>query len=216
MPDGQKVTSIQPQKKRKDRFSVFLDGEFAFGLSNDVLLSSGIATGDTLSEEKIKEILDGENRVRAKQKAFRLLAVRAQSRDELRRRLFRDHYSDEIVAWVISELERLGLVDDRAFALMFARSRMITRPEGRFLLERELRQKGINDSDIEFAVDSVFEEYDEGAIAWELAAKRKPQVKHVDEQKAKLRVRDFLFRRGFPPELIHRILSQWDELDRNG
>ena len=213
MADVRRVTSIQPQKKRKDRFSVFLDNEFAFGLSIDVLLASGIASGDLLTTEKVQQICELENRAQAKQKAFRLLAVRSQSRHELRQRLSRAHYSDDIITWVIAELDRLGLLDDKAFALEFARSRMATRPEGRFLLHQELRQKGIIEAEICAALDSVFDADTEQSIARDLAAKRKKRYRHLENQKAKMRVRDFLFRRGFASDIVYDILSDWEELE---
>jgi len=209
---SKKITSIEVQAKRKDRYSVFIDDEFAFGIHQDVLLQSGIAKGDEISDEKITEILALEQRKAAKEKALRLLAVRARSRKELTDRLLRAKYSQETVDWVLQELERLGLVDDTQFAVMFARSRMITKPEGSFLLRQELKQKGLTDDIIEKAVAEAYKEKSESQVAWELAQKRKKSLQSVEEIKAKKRLSDFLLRRGFHWDVVNDIIDHWDEI----
>ena len=42
--------------KSKDRFSVFIDGEFAFGISDFDLYNLKIRVGDTIDEYRMKEI----------------------------------------------------------------------------------------------------------------------------------------------------------------
>jgi len=207
-----KITSIETQAKRKDRFSVFLDGEFAFGLSEGVLLESGVAKGDMLSEERIQEILHLEERRQAKEKAMRLLAVRARSAKEIADRLRLAKYSQAITDWTIAELLRLKLLDDAEFAVQYARSRLSTRPVGEYLLRRELKQKGIPEEEIEKAITTAFAASSEVELARELAAKRKRACGNIDRMKAKQRVSDFLLRRGFGWNIVAEILENWDEL----
>ena len=207
------VTAIQAQKKNNKRCSVFLDNEFAFGVHQDVLLKSGISKGDQLSEEQIEAIAALEDLHRAKQKAYKLLAVRARSEKELRDRLVRDQIPGKIIDTVITDLKNLGMLNDREFALMFARSRMITRPEGAFLLRRELFEKGIDEAFIDTAVDQVFTEKSESDWAFEVAAKRKRQIGHPDDIKTQKKVSDFLQRRGFRWEIVREIMDRWNELD---
>jgi regulatory protein len=212
MGASQRISAIEVQKKNTGRYSVFLDGEFAFGIDQDVLLKSGIARGDMLDEEQIREILEMEEKHRARQKALRLLSVRAQSTHELRERLTRDQVPSAIVDWVLSEMDRLKLLDDAEFARMFARQRLLTRPEGRFLLHRELKQKGIRDDQIEDALKAAYTEQDEMTLALNLARKKKNQVRHLEEIKARKRVLDLLARRGFAWNMIQEIMDQWNSL----
>ena len=51
------VTSIEMQKHAATRYSIFLDGEFAFGIGRDLLLESGIARGEHLDRERLDAIL---------------------------------------------------------------------------------------------------------------------------------------------------------------
>jgi regulatory protein len=212
MSESRKITSIEPQVKRQDRYSVFLDGEFAFGIAKDVLLESGIARNDLLSQEQIDEILKLEERRQAKEKAIRLLAVRARSTKEMAGRLQLAKFPQPAISWVIEELTRLKLLDDAEFAAAYARSRIATRPVGEYLLRHELKQKGINEPDIENAVVAAYQGSSESQLARDLAAKRKRACGSIDEFKAKKRVSDFLLRRGFKWDLIGEIMENWEEL----
>ena len=49
------ITSIEEQKK-KGRFNIFLDGEFAFGLYKETIYDFGLRVKDNLTEEKVREL----------------------------------------------------------------------------------------------------------------------------------------------------------------
>lgn len=212
MAETRKITSIELQQKRKDRFSIFLDDEFAFGVHRDTLLKTGVAKGDDLTEKQIQEIQELENQRAAKEKGLRLLAARPRSAKELQDRLKQARYSPETIENVLKEFDRLGLINDAEFGKMYARSQMITKPMGQFLLRRELKFKGLKEDEIEQAVDVAYSEESEKQIAFDLAARRKKRVENLEEVKAKKRVSDFLQRRGFNWEIISSILEQWKEL----
>ncbi|RPH98587.1 MAG: hypothetical protein EHM72_12690 [Calditrichaeota bacterium] len=207
-----KITSIQVQKKRRDRVAVFIEGEFGFGIHQDVLLATGIAVGDELSESQIDSIKRLEARRNAKEKAVRLLSYRARSSKEIFTRLKQSGFDQPDIEWVLQELTRLGLVDDAEFAHLFAKTRMITKPIGTFLLRQELKQRGVLEKDIQSAVAKAFNEKSEFAVARDLAVLQKKKQMKLDEQKARQRVADFLLRRGFHWDLVNEILEHWKEL----
>lgn len=212
LKDTYEITDLVPQKKRKDRYSVFLDYEFAFGIHVDVLLKTGIAKGDHLDLKQIRNIQDLEEKRAAKDKAMRLLGVRARSYHELRERLRRNDFSESVIEWTLKELKRLKLLDDTEFAKMFSRSRMVTKPVGAFYLRRELSQKGLSEQNIEIGIQEAYRETDERTVARNLAARRKNMLKHKDELQTKKRISDFLQRRGFDFTIIHDIIDGWEEL----
>ncbi len=213
MESAHKITDIRPQQKRRDRVAVFLDGEFAFGLHQDVLLEAGIAAGDTLNDEQIERVKQLEERRAAKEKAFRLLAHRARSRREIATRLQQAGFSPKAVEWTLQELERLQLVNDGEFARLYGRTQTAVRPVGAGLLRFELRRRGIGEAEIEAAVAAAFEEKSEAELARALAARAKKKQMRLDEEKAKQRVGQFLLRRGFSGDLIAEILRDWEHLN---
>lgn len=211
--DTHKITDIQVQEKRKDRFSVFLDGQFAFGVDQNVLLQSGIAKGDELSAAQIQAILGLEEKKKARDKALRLLAVRARSEKEIMDRLKQAKYSVRIIEEVITELKRLKLLNDADFAVMFARNRVISKPTGEYMLKQELKAKGLSEKDIKQGIEAAFNEKPQTQQALELAIKIKARHRNQEEYKARKKVNDHLLRRGFSWDIVNDIMDKWNNLE---
>ncbi|NOZ63106.1 MAG: hypothetical protein GXO74_15755 [Calditrichaeota bacterium] len=207
------VTQIVVQKKRKNRCSIFLDGEFGFGLHQDVVFKFGLKKGDVLDDEQIEKIIFAEEKKKAFDRAIKILSHRDRSEYEMRRRLLDVGYEEKIVELVMSDLQRLGLIDDKKFARLFARTKMATKPMGKFLLKRELKQKGIAEELIEKTIAEIYREKDEFQVALQLANKKKRQFKSLEEAKAKKKVSDFLARRGFSWDVVSYVLEHWQEID---
>ena len=208
-----RITDIRIQEKRKNRVSVFINDEFAFGLDQNVLIKSGIARGDELDESRIREVLAMEDLKQANDKAVRLLAVRARSIHELRDRLLRDKLPADIVEQVINEFIRLGLLNDTEFAVMFARNRMITKPSGRILLINELKAKGLGQADIDKGLEAAYSEQGEYDYACEVAVKAKKRYRKREEDAAKKKTTEFLLRRGFNWDHVKDIIENWEHID---
>ncbi len=73
---------------------------------------------------------------------LRLLASRAHSRTELRRKLARRGYAEEEVAGAVARLTELGYLDDASFASGHVRRRSSTR--GPLALSAELSARGVD------------------------------------------------------------------------
>jgi len=207
------ITQIAVQQKRKNRCSIFLDDEFAFGLDQDIVLQFGLKKGDQLTEQQIEEILLNEERKKAKDRALKFLSYRDRSEKEIRTRLKDVGYDENIIEWVIGELKRLKFLDDQRFAQSYAQTQMITRPMGEYFLKRELKQKGLDEELIEQTVEKAYEEKDQFSVAMELARQRKKRYQNIDEMKAKKRVSDFLLRRGFGWDVVSEVMERWDDLE---
>ena len=205
------ITQIAIQKKRKNRCSIFLDDEFAFGLDQEIILQFGLKKGDQLTEQQIEEILLNEEKNKAKDRALKFLSYRDRSEKEIRTKLKDVGYDDKIIEWVIGELKRLKFLDDARFAQSYAQTQMITRPMGEYYLRRELKQKGLGAELIEQTVEKIYEEKDQFSVAKELAQQRKKRYRNIDEMKARKRLSDFLMRRGFSWDVVSEVMEHWDE-----
>ena len=77
------ITKLEIQKSRKNRVSIFLNGEFAFGIDQAVALEWQLREGTELSEKTIEQIQVAEEKRKAKEQTFRWLAYRNRSSKEL-------------------------------------------------------------------------------------------------------------------------------------
>ena len=134
------------------------------------------------------------------ERALGLLAVRPRSRRELERRLLIARFEPDEVQDVLTRLERVGLVDDEAFARQYAEHRFGSRKEGSRGVEQGLREAGIAPA---LAASSVVEGTpdDDEERAAELARSRASRFRGVAPQKAFARLSSLLMRRGYSPEI---------------
>ncbi|MEW5990785.1 MAG: regulatory protein RecX [Chloroflexota bacterium] len=95
--------------------------------------------------------------------ALRFLEVRQRSVAEVRRRLTRAGYREDLVTGAIARLGDLGILDDEAFALAWIESRDRAHPRGEHALMLELRQKGLEAPTIAAALRARRE----AAVRWE-------------------------------------------------
>jgi regulatory protein len=133
------------------------------------------------------------------ERALGLLAVRARSRRELERRLLQAGFQTDEVETELARLERVGLIDDAAFARQLAQHAFGPGAKGRRAVASALFAKGV---DPEVAA-STLEELggDEDQRALDLASARAPRLTGIDPQKAFQRLSGLLMRRGYAPEV---------------
>ncbi len=199
------VTAIQTQTRDQERVSVFIDGAFAFGLGREVADMAGLAVGDDLDSEGIRDLLAGETRHRALSTALVYLAHRPRSEGEIRTRLQRDDHDPETIEATLPRLRDWHYVDDSDFARRWVENRDEHRPRGTRLLATELRQKGVDPEVIAEAIDGAG--IDEEAGALDLARKRSRQLSGLEPAVHDRRLSGFLARRGYGYDIIRRVLE---------
>jgi len=204
-PDRRTITAVEPQQRGRDRVSLFLDGEFALGVHAEVALALGWKAGDVVSETDVREAARREELRAARDAALRLLAVRARSAQELRTRLRRKGYEDDLIAETLAALARSGLLDDAAFAQAWVRHRTTGASLGRNRIATELRQKGVERETTAEALAEVTEE-DEYARALEWARRKLPSLRGEDDRAVRRKLSAALARRGYGWDICSRVL----------
>lgn len=150
----------------------------------------------------------------AKDLAFRLLAARPRSRGEVIRRLRGRHFTRQAVEGAVEALERLGLLDDRAFARQWVERRQAARPTGRQGLERELRDRGVAPEVIAEVLDEMLADRDPEEEALALLRARAGRYQGLEREKALGRMYGLLSRRGFDAEVARAAaLRLWQEIE---
>ncbi len=145
---------------------------------------------------------------RAKDLAYRYLALRARSRAEVEAYLKKKEVSEDAAASVVQTLEGYGFIDDGEFARSYSRYILERKGLSRYALRMELRRKGVSEAHIDAALDALPAEEDEEAVARKLAEKKAAAMKGLDREKARRRTADFLRRRGYSFEIIKKVLGR--------
>jgi regulatory protein len=202
------ITDIQVQKKYPSRRSIFLDGKFFCGVSEDVAARFHLERGMEIDEDKLKELLYEEELSKAKSYVYRILARRMYTIKEIRDKLVEREYVEKIIEDVIATLERYGYLNDRTYAEEWIESRMRSKPKGKIALKRELERKGIDRSIIEDALSQAFDQSKEAEMALDLARRKVRSYNADDPVAAKRKLQSFLIRRGFDFETVKDVIEQ--------
>lgn len=203
-----RITKIEGQKNNPSRKNIYVDGEFAVGISAETLLRFGLRTGDEIDESRLKALQAAEELQSAKQAALRLLARRPRSEREIRDKLREKEFGDEEIRQAIASLRSSGILDDEAFARTFIRDQLTIRPKGPVALKQKLLLLGIKKEIIDAALEDAFRESSQEEIALEAARKFLRRTAHGDLRSTRQKLSAFLSRRGFSWEVIAGVMSK--------
>jgi regulatory protein len=204
---SKRITAIEPQKKDPQRVNVYLDGEFAFGLTS--LVAAWLKVGQELTEEKIASLKGAEAGEVTYQKALHFLSYRPRSMLEVRQNLTKRGIPEELIVETMDRLQRAGLVDDEAFARAWVENRNTFGPRGKPALRMELRRKGLSDEIIQSVLDA---HVPEESLALEAAQKYARRLKDLDWPAFRQKLGGFLTRRGFSYTTLAPVVSEvWKE-----
>jgi regulatory protein len=197
-----KITSIKQQVKLKERYSVYVDGAYAFSLSDTLLLESKIASGQELTPAQI----DDYRRLSAEDKlynfALRYVAMRRRSKWEMEQYLQRKEAPPALAEIILNKLSVLGFIDDLAFAQAWVENRHLLRPTSKRKLQQELRAKCVPDDVIQSVLRDDETTDSDGLAA--LIQRKRRQTKYQDDTK----LMQYLARQGFGYQDIKSALER--------
>jgi len=202
------ITRVEAQKKDHERVSVFIDGEFAFGLALDVALRAGLRKGMELSVSDQEELLAQETAVRARQAALDLIAHRARTEGEVVRALARKGFPEDAAAAAVARMRELGYLDDVAYTSAFVRGRAASRGHGPSRLRADLLRRGVAPAVIDAALNELLDGDDLLEAATHHARKRWARLASEDDpMKRRKKLTDFLARRGYDFDTIRQVVD---------
>ncbi len=163
--------------------------------------------GASIEETDIEELRTVHALASGTAYAYRLLALRDRTEQEIRNALAKEGISvSSVVEDIVASLKRNGYLNDRRLAAGFIRFRLEHKPCGPHFLRRKLKMAGVDETVIEEELGSAFEPGLEEEIARRLAG---PKLKGVrGRERGARRVHGFLSRRGFSGAIVNRICAQ--------
>lgn len=201
------ITKITRQKNDPDRFSVFVDEEFAFGIDSDGLIGLGIKKGRVLSQDELEELRHQAEYTKARDAAVRYLSKGLKSERELRFKLAEKGYSAHSIDRVAELLLKRGYIDDAEFAKSFVSHKQKINNFGKQRIVRELIAKGIAE---EYIAAAFFESDNEAELVSaqkSLAKKLKGRDISALDIPDRRRIIEYMIRRGFSPDMIRELIK---------
>lgn len=138
------ITSIEVAgPDRRARRLMFSDG-LERKTAATVVTALDLEPGSAIDRVALEEALLTEEPLHARERALRWVGYRERSPEELRVRLTRDGFPDDVSRAVVQRFEELGLVDEARFAEMWVRSR-VRAGYGRRRIATELSTRGVSE-----------------------------------------------------------------------
>ncbi|MDB5033683.1 MAG: regulatory protein RecX [Chlorobi bacterium] len=207
--DALVITDVQTQRRQAERRSIFINGEFAMGVSEEMYVKYALYKGRVVTLSFLEEVQREDEIYRCKQTAMNYQTRRMRSRREMEEKLAEKGFPLEAIDATIRFLIEYRMMDDRDFARAYINDQIMKRPVGRRRLENDLRRKGLQKDEVAEIVSESLGESDELAHAMAAAEKKARTIRHDDPQKWERAMAAFLAGRGFDWSVVGKILERY-------
>ncbi len=198
-----KISKIEPQKKNKQRCSIFIDGEFRVGLTKEIVVRYNLHEGLEITDREFDEILHQAEKGKIANRAFKILRYRERSVDELRARLIRIGFDGQLVDELVNELIADKTLDDERFANAFVNDYTNLKPKGNRFILSELNKKGIAKE----IIARLLSTRDERKMIRQYVEKKASSL-NIKKTKERQKLVRRLLTRGFTPDIVYDIIKK--------
>lgn len=202
------ITKIERQKKNSIRRSIFLDGSFAFGVSEDIFVRFSLYEGREIDEKEKNEIENAELEHSVKSLALKFRSYRPRSKKEIVEYLHKKDFDETLISKAIEYLESMKLLDDEEFARMMCRDKLHLKPVGKQVMKQMLFKKGISSPIIQKTLSEFYSPEFENELAMKEASKRMKRIASLPSLTIKRRLYEHLMRRGYDSSTCRTIVNQ--------
>ena len=200
------ITKIEAQKKKENRVNIFINGEFAFGCSSELVYYHSLSKGKEVNIDELKEIITEDNYITGKAKALKYLETTLRTEHQIREYLEKREYEEEVIDRVIKFLKEYKFIDDGYYAKAYVTQHIKT--QGKNNIKYKLMQRGIDEEIIVKTLDDIPGE-DEYKSAFKLAERRCAVLckNESDLWKIKNKLNTFLLSKGYGYEIIKSVIE---------
>lgn len=203
------ITDIRIQKKNRNRHSLYHEKEFLVGVSSKTLVDLSLQKGVILTPSLFKQIEQAEHYNAIKEASFRYLGRRDHASFEIKQKLKKKGFDEDIIEHVLEELSDKGFLNDQHFSLKFITEKSELNQWGRKKIESELYKKGIQQKTIQETLNSFFDNLSQDQICLDLVIKRKRHfLREEDPYKRKMKIYNYLAGRGFTSADIKKAMPK--------
>jgi regulatory protein len=209
------ITRIEPQKKKKNRFSLYSGHNFIIGVADRTLLDFDLHCGLELTDEILEKIKKKEYTYSLREQAFRFLARRPHSSGELRTKLIEKGFKRDSISELIAQLKEKNYLNDNDFTRLYIQDELRLKKSGPLIIKHKLRRKGIDQQIIEDFMAELYPEEIQFKNCTLLAQKKLNSLNVLSTDNIKNRLATFLKQKGFSWETIKPVIIQVIQQDED-
>jgi len=202
-----KITKIEYQKKSKDRVSIYLDDNYAFGIDLNIMIKYSLKKNMELEDDFISEILKAEDEISAYNYAISVLSRNQKSEKQLRQKMQDKGYDPQFIENAITKLKQQKYIDDERYSEMFINDKINISKDGKLKIKEALKSKGIDRLIIDEKLQEITTD-EEIKRAYLLGNKKLKSIKEEDTRKKRVKLANYLITKGFEYAAVKKAVSK--------
>lgn len=208
------ITKIEVQKRNKDRSNVYINNDYAFSLSNEIVYKEGLKINEKIDIERIKAIAKEDNYIKCKTTALRIVEKSYKSEKELIDKLILKGYDKEAIDKTMKVLKEYNFINDENYVKMYVKDKV--KLVGKKKIKYDLAKKGIKDKIIDEEIYNIDSE-EERNTAYNLAIKKYNTIakRETDRFKLSQKLYRFLLSKGYGYDIVSSVVKEITKVEDN-
>lgn len=201
------ITKLEIGKRNKERINVYIDDEFAFSLSAEIVYKENLAQKQVIDIEKLTRLAREDEFMKCKNSALKIVERSYKTEKEIYNKLIAKEYSKESINRAIEFLREYKLINDENYVKMYVKDKL--KSQGKNKIKYNLKRKGIPDELINEELSKIdYDDSKDGAII--LAQKKYNELQRRESDKYKLsqKLYRFLISKGYNYDLASDVMKE--------
>ena len=200
------ITKIEIQKRNKERVNIYLDDEYAFSISAELVYKENLRVKDVVDTEKLKSVADKESYIRCKNSALKIIERSYKTEKEVVEKLQMKGYEEKHIECAIQFLKEYKFLNDDYYAEAFIRDKLNSK--GSMRIKQDLIKKGIPREVIEEKLEGIDKD-DERETAKVLAEKKLRVIRKSENDTYKIsgKLYRFLISKGYTYDVVKEVIK---------
>lgn len=203
-----KITKIEVQKKNKERFNLYLDGEFEMGIDMDTYIHFNLKKDQIVEAQDMEKIQNYDQYRQAVNTAIQYISYRKRTDHEVIKHLQKKEVSELVIAKVIEYCHDKRLIDHNDYANSLKNTMILTTDKGPGIFKEKLREAGVE----QIIIDDYVERYEaeQPLEAIVKVANKILRQKKGPIVKRKEKLTQSLIQKGYSFEKIKEVMDEMD------
>ncbi len=206
------ITKIEIQKRNKERVNIYLDDEYAFSISAELVYKENLKVKDVVDTEKLKSVADKESYVRCKNSALKIIERSYKTEKEVVEKLQMKGYEEKHIESAVQFLKEYKFLNDDYYAEAFIKDKLTSK--GSMRIKQDLMKKGIPREVIEEKLEGIDKD-DERETAKVLAEKKLRVIRKSENDTYKIsgKLYRFLISKGYTYDVVKEVVKDVMSID---
>jgi len=201
------ISKIEVQKKNKDRVNVYIDGEYAFPCSSEVIFLHMIKVGEVVDPNNLQEIINMDNYIKCKNSALKIIERSYKTEKQIYDKLIEKDYDKPSIERALDFLKEYKLLDDEKYAKTYIKEKI--KEQGKNKIKYALISRGISDKIIQECLSLIDSEEEEKSAMYLGEKKYSILIKREDDpKKIYKKLGDYLISRGYDFQTVKIVLNK--------